>query len=137
MTITLTQAQGKVPVTVMSIQGEIDASNYLDVIEHAKEAYKAGMRNLLLDMSQVPYISSSGLVALHSIALLMRGGAPSDTEHGWNALHAIDRDSESGRQEHIKLLNLQSGVERTLNMTGLKEFFETHTDLETAVASFG
>jgi hypothetical protein len=27
-------------------------------------------------------------------------------------------------------------VNRTLEMTGLKQFFEVHTDLETAIASF-
>jgi hypothetical protein len=27
-------------------------------------------------------------------------------------------------------------VNRTLEMTGLKQFFEIHTDLETAIASF-
>ena len=36
MSITLDQAQGKVPVTVLAIHGDLDASNYLEVIAQAQ-----------------------------------------------------------------------------------------------------
>jgi anti-anti-sigma regulatory factor len=39
-------------------------------------------------------------------------------------------------QQHLKILNPQPQINRTLEMTGLKQFFEIYTDLETAVASF-
>lgn len=136
MNITIDQAEGRVPVTILGLHGELDASNYQDVIAKAREFYNAGARHILLDMSDVPFMASSGLVALHSTAVLLRGEEPPDPESGWGAFHAIDRDRDAGLQQHIKLLNPQPEVDRVLEMSGLKEFFEVHTDQETAIASF-
>jgi anti-anti-sigma regulatory factor len=137
MNLTIEQAQGKVPVTILSLHGDLDASNYQDVIAKAQAAYASGAQYLLLDMSDVPFMGSSGLVALHAIAVLMRGDKPPDMEAGWDAIHAIDRDRESGMQKHVKLLRPHPQVDRVLDRTGLKQFFEAHTDRETAIASFG
>jgi anti-anti-sigma factor len=136
MNITVAQAEARVPVTVMATHGDLDGSNYHEVIAKAKELYEAGARHVLIDMSDTPYMGSSGLVALHSIALMMRGEAAPDPESGWNAFHAIARDKGSGVQPHVKLLNPQPKVERTLEMTGMKELFEIYTDVQSAVASF-
>ncbi|MBN1992622.1 MAG: STAS domain-containing protein [Anaerolineae bacterium] len=137
MNITIEQTAGKVPVTIMGLHGELDGSNYLDVIAKAKELYSTGTRNLLIDMSDMSFMASSGVMALHSIALLMRGEEPPDPEYGWDAFHAIDRDRGAGVQQHVKLLSPQPAVDRTLTMTGLKgQFFAVHTNRETAIASF-
>ena len=137
MTTKLAQAQNNPAVMILSIQGDLDASNYEDVIETAKQAIDQGGQYLLIDMTELKFMSSSGLIALHSIALLMRGDQPPDPEHGWEAFHALERDRESGLQENVKLLNPQPKIDRSLEITGLKEFFEIHTDLDTAIASFG
>jgi anti-anti-sigma regulatory factor len=125
-----------VPVTILGIQGDLDASNYLDVIARAREICEGGARHILIDMGGVPYMSSSGLVALHSIALLVRGEDPPDPEHGWAAFHSIDRDLDTGPQQHVKLLNPQPRVERVLKMAGFDRFFEVFSDQEAAVSSF-
>jgi anti-anti-sigma regulatory factor len=136
MYISTTQAQAEVPVTVLHIKGELDASNYHLVIDKAREAYALGARNLLLDLSEVPYMGSSGLVAFHSVALLMRGEKPPDPETGWGALRSIDQEREAGLQQNVKLFNPQPKVERVLEMAGFDQFFEIFTDQETAIASF-
>jgi anti-anti-sigma regulatory factor len=136
MEIVVEQAQGRVPVTVMQLHGELDASNYLDVIARAKELYAAGTRHLLLDLDGLSFISSAGLMALHSIALIMKGEKPPDPEHGWSAFHAVERDLEGGKATNCKILNPQPAVSRSLEVTGFKTFLEVHTDLETALASF-
>ncbi|HEY4720736.1 MAG TPA: STAS domain-containing protein [Anaerolineae bacterium] len=138
MDITVSQVQGKVPVTVLSTAGDLDGSNYQDLIAAARQAYQTGARHVVVDLSRTPYLSSAGLVALHSIALLMRGAELPGPESGWNAYHAITRDqadSESS-QPHVKLLNLQPKIQRTLEMTGMDTFFEIYSDLAAAVASF-
>ncbi len=137
MTITIDQVQGKVPVTILGVQGDLDASNYQEVIDSATQAFEAGARDMLIDMSDIQFMSSSGLVALHSIALLLRGEKLPDPEFGWEAFNTLERDRESGIQEHVKLLNPQPQVDRSLEITGLKKFFEVYTDLDTAVGSFG
>jgi anti-anti-sigma regulatory factor len=137
MNLTVEQTQGKVPVTILGLHGDLDASNYQEVIAKAQAIYNAGGRYLLLDMSAVPFMGSSGLVALHAVAVLMRGDKPADPASGWDAIHAIDRDRESGMQKHVKLLAPQQQVDRVLDRTGLKQYFEIHSDRETAMASFG
>ncbi|HEX6386707.1 MAG TPA: STAS domain-containing protein [Anaerolineae bacterium] len=138
MNITTEQVQGQEPVTVMKLEGELDASTYLDVIARARELYQAGTRNLLLDLSEVPFMSSSGLVALHSIALLMRGQEPLDAEAGWSAMHSIAHDVENaaGTEAHLKLLNPQPRVEKTLDVTGFNSILEVFTDRQAAIDSF-
>ncbi len=136
MEMTIEHVTSPVPVTVLALSGDLDASNFEQVVVKAQEIYEAGTRNLLLDLGQLRFMSSSGLVALHSIVLLLRGEAPHDPEAGWEAFHAMDRDRESGRQSPVKLLNPQPKVELTLQKTGMDEFFEIHTDRESALASF-
>jgi anti-anti-sigma regulatory factor len=137
MAITTRQAQGSVPVTILSLSGDLDASNYLDVIDAAKQAYGAGARHMILDMGEVPFMSSSGLMALHSIALLMQGEEPPDPEHGWSAFHAMSRDAEEGRaQDRVKLVDVQPRVARALQMARFDAYFESCATCEEALASF-
>ncbi len=136
MNLTVEQAQGRVPVTILSLQGDLDASNYQQIIARARELYAAGTRRLLLDMSSTSFMSSSGLVALHSLALLMRGETPPDPEAGWRAIRAVGEEADAGKQANVKLLNPQPQVDRVLERSGLKQFFEVYTSRETALASF-
>ena len=136
MDITVSHAQGRVPVTVLHVHGEVDASSYQDLIAKAQEVCVAGTRDILLDLGDVPYLSSSGLVALQSIAALLRGDKTPDLESGWGALRAVDRDRDTGLQSHFKLLNPQPRVAHVLEVVGFERFLEIYTDLEEAVASF-
>jgi anti-anti-sigma regulatory factor len=136
MDLTIEQAQGRVPVTILNIDGALDASNYENVIAKAKQLYDAGTRYLLIDMSRLSFMSSSGLVALHSIVLLMRGEQPPGAELGWQAFHAIGHDRDTGIQPHVKLLNPQPKIRQTLEMTSLDEFFEIHSARQAAIDSF-
>jgi anti-anti-sigma regulatory factor len=136
MDITSSQVQGRVPVTVLQFHGDLDESNYQDLIAKAQEAYDNGARDLIMDLSDTSYMSSSGLVALQSIAAMLRGEGPPDPEAGWGAYRAIHRDRDSGVQRHLKLLSPQPRVDLMLEKVGFKRFLEVYTDLEAAVASF-
>ena len=136
MNMTVDQAQGRVPVTILSLHGDLDASNYQEVIAKARELYTAGTRHVLLDLGDMPFMGSSGLVALHSIALLLRGEEPPDPSFGWAALRAAGGGPGAGLEAHVKLLSPQPQVDRVLERAGLKQFFETHTDRQAAIASF-
>jgi anti-anti-sigma regulatory factor len=136
MNITVEEVQGRVSVAIMATHGDIDASNYLELVHRAQALVHGGVKNLLLDLGDSPFLSSSGLVALHSIALLLRGKKAPDPENGWEAIHSMENDIENGLQKHIKLLNPQPRVDKTLERTGLKQFFEIYTDRDEALASF-
>ncbi len=139
MKISVEQFDLETPVTMMKLEGALDGSCYLEVIEKAKDLYQAGTRDLLLDFSLVSFLSSAGIVALHSIALIMRGELPLDTEDGWGALRAIGNELEQIKEyeAHCKILNPQPRTVKSLEVTGFDRILAVYTDQEEALASFG
>lgn len=137
MEIMVTQAQGRVPVTILRTEGDIDHSCFQALIDTAAELYAAGMRDLLLDLGGTHFMSSSGLVALQSIARMLHGAATLNMDEGWSTLRAASEQvGQNARHQHIKLLNVQSRIDQALETVGLKEYFEIYTDPSEAVASF-
>jgi anti-anti-sigma regulatory factor len=136
MNITVSQMQGNVPVTVLKLDGQLDGQNYQDLIAKAQELYKAGARDFVLDLSDLTYISSAGLVALHSVALLSKGEQLPDTEHGWSTYRSMGRASTAGVQEHVKLVNPREEVMNVLDMVGFGNVFHIFKGLDEAVKSF-
>ena len=135
MNLTVSQMQGRVPVTVIAIEGNLDGSSYQQLIAKAKELHQNGMRSLLLDMTNVAFMSSSGIVALHSIAVLLHTGVTPEMDDGWSSLYAVAEETGGFRKE-LKLLNPQSRVEHTLELSGMNQFLEIFHDLPTAINSF-
>ena len=135
MEISITQKKGKVPVSVVHLKGDLDASSYLELVDTAQKLYNDGVRSLLLDLTDLAFISSAGLASLNMVTRMFRG-EKADTEDGWGTFKAIDRDRDSGMQSHVKLLNPAPEVDNVLDTVGFKQFFEVYTDLEEAVNSF-
>ena len=136
MDISVSQASGRVPVTVIKLDGQLDGQNFQELITKAQELHSAGARDFLLDLSDLIYISSAGLVALHSVALMARGEELPDLEGGWSAYRSMGRTTEAGLQKHVKLLNPRSEIMGVLDMVGFSSVFEIFTDREEAVKSF-
>ena len=136
MNITAEQPTARVPVTLLRLQGDLDGSNYLDLVAATKTAQQNGAKYLLIDLTGVTYMSSAGLVALHSSVQLLRGEQPPDPAAGWSTLKSVALDTTSARQQLVKLLNPQPRVMRTLEMSGMNAFFEIYTDEAKATASF-
>ena len=136
MKITLSKEVGRVDITVFRLEGQLDGQTYQSVIEKAREAYKAGSRNFLIDLSDLTYISSAGLVALHTVALVANGEALPDEESGWSSIRAVGSAGNEGTQKHVKLYNPREEVKSVLDMVGFGNAFEIFTDLDQAVKSF-
>lgn len=136
MEMNTSPVSGSPTTVVLELDGELDATNYLDVIEHVRRLYDEGARQLVLDLSNLRFLSSSGLVSLHSSALIMRGEEPPSPELGWSAFHAIASDVEQGFEACCKLVNPQGRVRKTLEMTGFSTFLEIFDDVDSAVGSF-
>lgn len=122
--------------TVIKVSGTLDGQSYQDLIATARDVHNNGSKNLVVDLSELNYISSAGLVALHCMALLSKGEKLPDTKLGWSALKAVDRARESGAQKNVKLLNPRPEVLNVLEMVGFSTFFEIFTDKQKAVDSF-
>jgi len=134
---TVEQVEGRVPITVVALDGELDASNFEGFIDEVQGLYASGTRHLLLDMTGLTFLASSGLVALHSIVRIMAGDTPLDPGSGWGALHSVGLDSASGStQTDVQLAAPQPSVERVLQRTGIDRLFRIHPDRATAIDAF-
>ena len=128
MNITVTIQQARELVAIMRLQGDINASNFVQIVDKAREIYQNPARNLIIDMSEVPSISSTGLAAVHKIALLY-SGVPESMAHP-------DLTHSSNARKRVKLLSPQPDVDKALETAGLKLFFKVFSDLESALNSF-
>ena len=130
MEIVVSQEHGRVPVTVFHLKGDLNWEEPLQ--SWAKEAYTEGTRNLLLDLTEVPYISSAGLRALHYIFMLLRTDAPGESDE------AMKQGIAAGtfRSPHLKLLKPSKNAMKSLNIAGYDMFLEIHQHLKDAIASF-
>jgi len=136
MQINISKHEGRVPVTVMHLIGELDASNYVQVIDKAQEAHQDGTRHLLIDLSETPYVSSAGLMSLHTVVLTFGGQSMQSKTTGRPSFRPINISRDGEVRKRVKLCNPQPAVDEVLDVVGLKEFFEIYDDLDKAVQSF-
>lgn len=113
LSITVLVQQDNEHVTILSLKGDLDGSNYKDLEAKADDAIKSGAKNILIDLADVNYMGSAGLRAFHTIGNTLK--------------------SSGGT---IKLLNPSDGVSRVLKTLGFDQFFEIFQDLGEAVRSF-
>jgi anti-sigma regulatory factor (Ser/Thr protein kinase)/anti-anti-sigma regulatory factor len=131
-----TDRPGDDGVTVLRLAGDLDAASFEAVIERGRELHAEGVEQLLIDLSEVGYMGSSGLVALHGVALLLGGQEPPDPELGWGAFKNLQANVGDGPQPHVKILGAQGSVLRTLQRTGMTAFIEVFDDEQAALDSF-
>jgi len=133
---TVEQVDAPVATTVVALDGELDASNYEGLIQTVQGLYASGTRRLVLDLSGLTYMASSGLVALYSIVQVLRGQEPPDPESGRSAFHALGETLEAGTAEdEVRLAGVQPSVERVLQRTGLDKVFPAYPDRAAALAA--
>jgi len=134
MEVKVSTENGRVPITVMHVDGNIDSSTYEAFQAKADELIKGGSRYFLIDLSHAPYISSAGLRALHSIYNKLRALNPDP--------HLSDEDVRKGisagtyKSPHLKLLNLSKEALTSFKMGGFDMYIETFDDMKSAIASF-
>ena len=136
MEIHISQNNDATEVRIMQLRGVLDGSTYQDFISEAEKLYDTGVRDLIVDMSGLTFLSSAGLAALHRIAKVFRGEDRANLEEGWGAFHAMGNDRENGFQKHIKLLNPSSRIQEVLDTVGFTAIFEIYAEINPAIASF-
>jgi anti-anti-sigma factor len=132
MEISVTQEQGRVPVTVLHVKGDVNASTADEFLAQAQQAYDDGARDMLIDLSRVSLLSSAGLRALHHIFNMLRGESPEESDA------AVRKGLTDGtfKSLHLKLLSKNTNVNQTLRMAGFDMFLEIYDNLKKAVKSF-
>lgn len=132
MEITTASENGRVTVTIVRVNGNLDTTTYQMFEAWVAELINNGARHILVDMTDVPYISSAGLRALQSIFHQLRDKTEDvndDTMHKGISAGTY-------KSPHLKLLNLSKNAETAFKTAGFDMFLETFTDQKTAIAAF-
>lgn len=133
MEIKVSTENGRVPVTVLQVDGSIDLSTYEDFQSQTEKLIEGGARRILVDMARVPFMSSSGLRALNQIFNKLRESNKDDVTD-----EELKKGISAGayKSPHLKLLNLSEKTRVAFETAGFDMFIETFTDRQTAINSF-
>jgi anti-anti-sigma factor len=134
MDIKVSTVDGRVPVTVVHVDGDIDSATSEAFSTKVDELIAGGARYILLDLVHAPFISSAGLRVLHAVYNKLRELHPD--------ANLSDEQVKKGIREgtykspHLKLLKLSKEARKTFELSGYDMYIETFEDEKTAVAAF-
>jgi anti-anti-sigma factor len=131
MEIRVSEQQGRIPVTVFHIKGEMSADTAPAFEAATEQAIQNGTRDLILDLTDVPFVGSFGIRSINKalVALYEANGKTEDDAR------SVLRTG--GKAAYLKLLNPKPEVMKVLELSGLDMLLEMHRDLAASVASFG
>ena len=134
MEIKVSTESGRVPVTVLHVDGNIDSSSYEEFQSTAKRLIDEGARYIRVDLSHAPFVSSAGLRALHTLFNELRSRNPDANLSEEQLRKGISAGTY--KSPHLKLLNLSPETRSAFETSGFDMFIDTFTDRRTAIASF-
>ena len=112
--VQISQAQGRVPVTIFHLQDRINLGNFAELEEQAKEAHQNGTRDLVIDLGQTVSLTSIGIRAIVIIhKMLSTDGKP-----------------------HLKIANPAPYIHEMLDISGVTQYIEVYDSVDKAVTSF-
>lgn len=100
-------------VLILRADGEIDSYKVQSFLNQLQRMLEAGARKLVVDCSNVGYVSSVGITAF---------------------IRVYKRMAEHDGQ--VKLASVQTPLVRLLEITKLNQVFETHPTVDDALRSF-
>ena len=112
--VQISKVEGRVPVTVFQLKDRVNLGNFAELEQTAKDAYEAGMRDLVIDLSQTPSLTSIGV----------------------RAIVVIHRMLSSDASKHLKLAGPIPYIRDMLGIAGITQFIEIYDTVDEAVASF-
>ena len=134
MEIKVSTESGRVPVTVLHVDGNIDSSTYEQFQSTARKLVAEGARYMLVDLSHAPFVSSAGLRALHTLFNELRSRNPEANLSDEQMKKGISAGTY--KSPHLKLLNLSPETKTAFETSGFDMYIETFTDRNAAIASF-
>jgi len=115
--VIVSEAQGRVPVTVLQLQDRVNLGNTTELEQAARHAFAGGARDMVMDLSKAPSITSAGIRVMMMI-------------------HNMLSNDGKDKTRHLKLVSPTDYVRDVLDVTGLLDYLEVFPSLELAVASF-
>ena len=128
LNISFSEVEARVPVTILHIDGRVNMSNSDDLEQAARQAYLKGARYFLLDLSNVPSLTSTGLRSIHAIYKMASQTASLPTGEAGS--------SQASKSPYFKVFTTSPHVLKVLNVAGFDIYMDTYEDLKEALAAF-
>lgn len=112
--VQISQAHGRVPVTVFRLQDRVNLGNFVELEEIAKESYDQGTRDMVMDLGQTVSLTSIGIRAIVIIHKML---------------------STDGKK-HLKIANPVPYIREMLDISGVTQYIEIYDTVDEAVAAF-
>ncbi len=112
--VEITHVEGRVPVTIFQLQDRITLGNFGEFEVAAKEAYNAGTRDLVIDLSKTEVLTSIGV----------------------RALVVIHKMLSEDRGKHLKLAGPTLSIRDMLEISGVTLYIQIYDTVQQAVESF-
>jgi anti-sigma B factor antagonist len=116
--IGISREDGAKAVTVLRLNGSLDANTQSQLEDTAKQAVDDGAGYIVLDMNGVEYLGSAGVRAIHAITNLL---SPEDP---------------TIRSDRLKVLNPSPAAAKVFKTLGFDAFIDVHNTIDEAIASF-
>ncbi len=128
LTITTSQIQGEMPVTILHLSGHLHGTTERELLDRARQAQEDGSRYLLLDLSGLEVLTSAGLRAIHNIFNLYTPKSDHELirQHG----------DEPYKSPYMKLACPNPNIYYVLNIAGFLQNILIFNDMEEATRSF-
>jgi anti-anti-sigma factor len=99
------------PVSVLAITGNLDGSNFQQLVDKVDEVVQQGYARIVLDFQGVPFVSSAGIVALQTIL-----------------------GRVTGQSGELALAGVNPQVAQTFEMVGVIQSLNLYPDVPNALA---
>jgi anti-anti-sigma factor len=116
--IGISREEGDKAVSVLRLNGSLDANTQSQLEDGAKQAIDGGAEYLILDMSGLEYLGSAGVRAIHAVTNLL---SPEDP---------------SIRSDRLKVLNPSPAAAKVFKTLGFDAFIDVHSSVDEAIAAF-
>ena len=125
--LTITKSEG--PVKILHLSGKLDGQTQAVLLDAAQAEHAAGTRFLLVDLTNLDFITSAGLGALHNIFKLF---TPAAEIKAWEK----EKHGEPYKSAYFKLAAAPANIYYILNIAGFLNNIPVYPDLDAALKSF-
>ncbi len=123
MEIIVEKKQARVPVTILRLTDRVNLGNTAQFEAKAREVFESGARDLLVDLTDVPSMTSAGFRTLQVIYKLFEQKEAAGGKG-------------TGKSVHFKLLKPNTEVRRVLELVGYDTYLDIYEDEQTALKAF-
>lgn len=127
--ITSSQIQGDISATILHLKGQLDRNTDDQLLDRARQSHEDGARYLLLDLSDLEMLTSSGLHTIHTLFRLFTPQTDLDKMHK-------QKDAQY-KSPYFKIVCPNPQIYYVLNITGFVQNIFVFNNMEEAVKSFG